>query len=100
MNPINPPSSVQHISPLPVTLKPIPIAEAPDELFQQLVQTQQSMLEHKYMTMPDTENHPAYQPYATVVKDGKVVATIDNNGGTITSNVIGAQLRDLPGDVN
>ena len=44
---------------------------------------------------------PAYQPYAVVRVDGKVVAEIDNHGFAEMSNAAAAKLGDsLPGDVN
>lgn len=100
MSQVTPPIAIQDIRHLNLKIKPTPISEAPEEWFQRLVQIQEDMLKHKYTTMPDTRNHPAYQTYATVVKDGKVIATLDNHGALTTSNAMGAKIRNLPGDIN
>ncbi len=62
---------------------------------------QQKFLEALYTKAPDTANHPAYQDYASIRVNGKVVAKIDNNGFVESSNMIGSKLLgQLPGAVN
>ena len=75
------------------TLKPIHISEAPQGVYERMMDAQKSMLEHKYTTPPDTSNNPAYKAYAEVIVNGKVVAEIDNHGWTKTSNALGARLQ-------
>ncbi len=71
------------------------------EMFQSYYESQQKFLESRYTTPADTSKHPAYQDYATVRVNGKVVARIDNNGFLETSNSLGAVLQaELPGAVN
>lgn len=89
-------------------LKPMRIAELPEEDYQGAVDALESMLRGKYMQSelmiePDPSylaNHPAMKTYATVVVGGKVVATLDNQGMMTTDNALGAQLRGLPDQVN
>lgn len=79
----------------------ISIAESDEATFQNHLQSMQSMLEGMHATPPDLSRNPAYQNYAQVVVGGKVVATLDNNGGVTTSNAVGAKLgAALPGSVN
>lgn len=79
----------------------VPLSELPDETFQNIVGGMERMLELDHAILPDTANHPAYKPYATVEVGGKVVAKLDNNGYLETSNAMGAALQDsLPGSVN
>jgi len=50
---------------------------------------------------PDGANGPAYQPYAVVRVDGKVVAEIDNQGFVEVSNAVAAKLGgSLPSAVD
>lgn len=79
------PSSVHSAS---STLKAIPLAEVPDDLFQQIMEAKQGMLESEYTELPSTSNNPTYKDYATIVVKGKVVAHIDNHGWLITSNAM------------
>ena len=61
----------------------------------------EKFLEARHRQFPDLSSHPAYQDYATVEVNGKVVATIDNHGFATTSNSVGAKLAgQLPGSVN
>ena len=58
-------------------------------------------LEARYNKLPDTANHAAYQPYATVEVNGRVVARIDNHGWAQMSNSLGARLSaQLPGEID
>lgn len=82
-------------------LKIIHMSEAPQELFDRFLEAQETMLRLAHAVPPDTANHPAYKPYATVEVDGKVVAEIDNHGFVKMSNALGAKLGDrLPGGIN
>lgn len=71
------------------------------EMFQNYYDSQQRFLEARYSTPADTSNHPAYQDYATVRVNGKVVARIDNNGFVESPNALNPMLQaQLPGAVN
>lgn len=79
----------------------INLTEASNEIFQNYYDQQQKFLEARYSNLGDTSNHPAYQDYATVRVDGKVVAKINNHGFVETSNGVGSKLlSELPGAVN
>lgn len=69
-------------------LKPVSLAEAPDDLFQQIMKANQTMLEMDYTSFPDTSGNPTYAKYASIVVNGKVVAQIDNHGWLETSNAM------------
>lgn len=77
---------VASVKPLSATLKAVPLAEAPEDLFQMVMAAKQNMLQLQYSQAPDTANNPTYAPYATVVVNGKVVAKIDNHGFVETTN--------------
>lgn len=94
---------------LDVKLKPVAIAELPEEEFQNALDALEHMLKGKYMQAeyliePDLSylaSHPSMKTYATVVVGGKTVATIDNQGAMTTSNAIHARLQQhIPNDVN
>jgi hypothetical protein len=79
--------------------------ELSDDLYEGIVSSMQMSLEANYRTFPEApsiSSDPRTQPYATVIVDGKVAATIDNQGVLETNDdVLGAQLRDvLVGSVN
>ncbi|NIA69117.1 hypothetical protein HBA54_11010 [Pelagibius litoralis] len=77
------------------------IRELTGEEYRKFIDDMEKRLSVSYQTQPDTANHPAYQPYATVEVNGKVVARIDNHGWTQMSNSLGAKLSGkLPGMVN
>lgn len=79
-------------------LKSVKASEVPEELFQRMMDTQETMLRQKHTQPPDLSKNPAYQTYATVTVNGTVIATLDNNGMVATSNSVGASLQDgLPG---
>lgn len=84
-------SSVRSLS---ETLKPVPLSEAPEELFQQMMEASESMLELEYSSMPSTAGNPTYAGYANVVVNHKVVAEIDNHGWVQTSNGLGGSISD------
>lgn len=87
-------------------LKPINLAELPEKDYQQYVEMEQArieanrmMLEHQY----STEEHPAQgslpqtKTYAEVVVNGKVVASIDNQGVITTDKALSdSVLSQLP----
>lgn len=75
-------------------IKPVPMAEVPDELFQQMMKAEQTMLEMDYTSHPDTSGNPTYAQYARVVVNGKVVAEIDNHGWLKTSNAMAGAFED------
>ena len=77
-------------------LNAVHVSEAPQELFDRIMDMKETMLEHRCTQRPDVSQHPAYQPYATVTVNGKVVAEIDNNGFVKTSNAVGRELGYLP----
>lgn len=74
------------VTPINKTLKGIPLSEAPDGLFQQMIEAKKFMLESDYTELPDTANNPTYKYYASIVANGKIVAHLDNHGWLITSN--------------
>lgn len=87
-------------------LKPINLAELPEEDFQQYVEMEQArieanrmMLEGRYTTEehPDPGSLPQTKTYAEVVVNGKVVATIDNQGVITTDKALSKSvLSQLP----
>lgn len=74
------------------------LSEAPEDLYNRVLEAQKSFLEHRYTEHPDLSDNPAYQNYATIEVNGKVVAEIDNHGFTKTSNALGNKLGDLFSD--
>ncbi len=79
------PSSVRSVA---SSLKAVPLAEVPDDLFNQIMKAQEDMLILEHSRMPETAGNPAYAGYANIVVNGKVVAEIDNHGGIKTSNAL------------
>lgn len=85
----------------PKSMRVFNLAEADEETFSAHVKSMQSVLEGLHAVPPDLSNNPAYKDYARVTVNGKVVATLDNNGAAISSNAIGAKVAGvLPGSVN
>jgi hypothetical protein len=82
------------VTPVAASLKAVPLAEAPEDLFQMVMQAKQEMLEQRYSQKPDLSNNPTYAPYSTVVVNGKVAAKIDNHGFVETSNAMGGLCAD------
>jgi hypothetical protein len=82
------------VKPLAATLKAVPLAEAPEDLFQMVMTAKQNMLQLQYSQAPDTTNNPTYAPYATVVVNGEVVAKIDNHGFVETTNAMHESCAD------
>jgi len=82
------------VKPLAATLKAVPIAEAPEDLFQMVMTAKQDMLQLQYSQAPDTTKNPTYAPYAAVVVNGKVVAEIDNHGFVKTTNAMHESCAD------
>lgn len=80
--------------PVNATLKAVPLAEAPEDLFQQIMTAKKDMLELDYSRHPETSRNPTYAKYADIVVNGKVVATIDNHGFVETSNAMGDACAD------
>lgn len=83
--------------------------DLPDDRFNEVISDMQRSLEADYMklenmTQPDPSylaNHPAMKPYATVEVDGKVVATLDNQGLIQASNALFQKFAAIvPNDVN
>ena len=82
-------------------LKNAGIRELTGEEYRKLIEDMEKRLSLSQQTQPDIATHPAYQPYATVEVNGKVVARIDNHGWAQMSNGLGAKLAGhLPGSVN
>ena len=82
------------VRPVNATLKAVPITEAPEDVFQQIMTAKKVMLEMDYSRHPDTSRNPTYAKYADIVVNGKVVATIDNHGFVETSNAMGDACAD------
>ncbi|EKO38692.1 MAG: hypothetical protein B193_2599 [Solidesulfovibrio magneticus str. Maddingley MBC34] len=82
------------VKPVTASLKAVHLEEAPEDLFQMIMNAKQNMLEQRYAAPPDTSKNPTYAPYATVVVNGKVVAKIDNHGFVETSNAMSDQCAD------
>ena len=98
-------------------LKPVNIAELPEDAYQTYMDGEERRLEAnaRYLENQYTdtswtesveaslkafppEDNPATQTYATVVVDGEVVATIDNQGVVSSDEELGAKLRDILSD--
>lgn len=79
------------------------ISEAPQEQYNNFIKAQEHFLEAQYTTSPDTRSDPRYQTYATIERNGKTIAHIDNNGFVESSNAIGSKIHkallqnDFPG---
>lgn len=56
----------------------------------------ENMLNQQYTTPTNYDTYAGNQTYATVEKNGKVIATLLNNGGMMTSNAIGFSLGHIP----
>jgi hypothetical protein len=92
------PERIQRISPSSPEVRSL-AASDPQEFAEQL-EMMKSVLEGAHMIPPDLSDNPAYKDFAQVKVDGKVIATVDNNGCVTTSNAVGARIaKALPGDV-
>ncbi|HEY1096645.1 MAG TPA: hypothetical protein VGF14_05340 [Alphaproteobacteria bacterium] len=83
---------------LNVELKPMSVAEMPEEQYQQFLSSMEMMLDYKYRSPPepaDLSNYAPVKSYANVTVNGKVVAKIDNQGCVETSNAVGARLQKM-----
>lgn len=72
--------------------------ELPEEDYQRIIDGMEAILEADYRQfpeMPDLSDYPAIQPYASIIVDGKVVATVDNQGGVSTDGPLGDKLREI-----
>lgn len=67
------------------------VAQADEQTYKAIIAAQERMLEQRYTQSSDA----ASQLYARVVVGGEVVAKIDNNGFTETSNALGAKIQNL-----
>ena len=85
---------VASVKPLAATIKAVPLAEAPEDLFQMVMAAKQDMLRLQYSQAADTANNPTYAPYAAVVVNGVVVAKIDNHGFVETTNAMHGSCAD------
>ncbi len=82
-------------------VKVLRVSEAPEQVYKKFIMTQEKFLELRHSSTPDTSSNPAYQEYAKVKVNGKVVTKIDNHGWTETSNALsGNMLKGLPDSVN
>lgn len=88
------PIDLASVRPMTATLKPVPLSEAPEDLFQQVMAAKKGMLENDYRQHPVTSNNPTYSKYASIVVNGKVVAEIDNHGFVETSNAMAGSCSD------
>lgn len=82
------------VKPLAATLKAVPLAEAPEDVFPMVMTAKQDMLERRYSQAPDTSKNPTYAQYARVVVNGQVVAEIDNHGFVTTGNAMSGMCAD------
>jgi hypothetical protein len=71
------------------------LQDEPDDLFQQIMEGQMTMLRDKYSTMPSTSSNPTYKSYADVVVGGTVIAKIDNHGFVQSDNGYGGKINRL-----
>ncbi len=76
------------VRPVATSLKAVSLAEAPEDLFNQVMNALEDMLTLEHSRMPETNGNPAYAGYANIVVNGKVVVEIDNHGWTKTSNAL------------
>lgn len=82
-------------------LKAVNIAEASPEIYNRFMESQERFLEMTHQKVQNYHGNPVNDSYAEIVKDGKVIAKIDNNGFVESSNAMGGRLRHiLSGDVN
>jgi hypothetical protein len=88
------PIDLASVRPVTATLKAVPLAEAPEDLFQQIMAAKKEMLENDYRQLPVISNNPTYSKYASIVVNGKVVAEIDNHGFVETSNAMAGACSD------
>ncbi|MEA4856650.1 MAG: hypothetical protein AAGU21_03120 [Solidesulfovibrio sp.] len=84
-------ASVRSVS---ATCKAVPLAEAPEDLFQRMMAAKKEMLENDYSQLPEISRNPTYSKYASIVVNGKVVAEIDNHGFVTTSNSMAGPCSD------
>lgn len=71
------------------------ISEAPEELYNNYIRSQESFLEARYTQINAHPNSARNQPYATVKVNGQTVATIDNNGYVESSGATGNRLHTV-----
>lgn len=79
-------------------IKSFSLQDAPDDLFQQIMEGQLTMLRGQYSSMPSTSSNPTYKSYADVVVGGTVIAKIDNHGFVQSDNGLGGKINRLLGD--
>lgn len=85
----------QNVKTIDVSTPPsMKISEAPEDLYQGVVNSQEKMLEARYTQYDDTSQNQRYKPYATIEVNGKAVAQIDNHGFTQTSNALSGKIQD------
>lgn len=88
------PIDLASVRPVTATLKAVPLSEAPEELFQQVMAAKKEALENDYRQAPVISKNSTYSKYASVVVNGKVVAEIDNHGFVETSNAMAGSCSD------
>jgi hypothetical protein len=89
---------VENVKRLDVELKGTPLWELPEDQYQRALDGMERMFAYKYRTMPeapDLSNYAPIKPYAAVVVGGKVVAEIDNQGATTTSDAVHARIQRI-----
>lgn len=88
------PLAIASARPVTATLKAVPLSEAPEEVFQQVMAAKKEMLENDYRQASVISKNSNYSKYASVVVNGKVVAEIDNHGFVETSNAMAGHFSD------
>ncbi len=71
------------------------ISEAPEEVYQNYITGMKSFLEGLHSSIENYHGNPVNDTYAEIMKDGKVIAKIDNNGAVESSNALGSVIRDI-----
>ena len=97
------PINAANVRPIDLSkVKMFDIAEAPEGQYQRYLKNAEHMLKIAHSQAPELSSNPTYKDYASVQVNGKVVATVNNQGFVQTSNALGSNLLEegLPGQVN
>lgn len=71
------------------------VSEMPEDTYQSYLDTEEKRLRSLYTGYANPADNPRNQEYATVKVDGKIVATIYNNGSVESSKATANSLKDL-----
>lgn len=71
------------------------ISEAPEELYQSYVYSEERILKALHTQLDTAPNSPRNQDYASVEVGGQVVATVSNNGFVTSSNAAAGSFHEL-----